>query len=117
MKNMKIFGKKIPILAVMAVLLLVGTVSAALFAHYATLNGDIEVTSDVWVSDDNGDIELNGSGELNFSSPATFKIHNDGDVPVLVDITSTVTMPSSMPGADPDDYSGIYVDSVLVNFT
>lgn len=105
MKQIKIFGKSIPILAILAILM-IGTASAALFAHYATLDGDIEVTSNVWVND----LAIGDEGDLVFESPAPFEIHNEGNVPVLVDLVTTLELNGTLV----TDETGLYVDYSII---
>jgi len=45
-KKIELFGKKVPILAVVMAVLIIGTASAAVFMNYATLTSeDIELTA------------------------------------------------------------------------
>ena len=90
-KKIEILGRKVPILAVMMAILIIGTASAAVFLNYATLSGNATVGSSVSVFD-SGDIDVTGTitGVLDFNSPATFTIKNTGDVPVTVELAGTI---------------------------
>ena len=78
-KKIDILGRKVPILAVMMALLVIGTASAALISNYATLTGDVTVTNPITV---NGGIET-----ITFTEGvATFNIANSGTEPVLVNL-------------------------------
>ena len=91
-KKFEIFGRKVPILAVVLAVLIIGTASAAVFMNYATLSGDVDVIADISVIDSDGDvIPIGDSGDLNFSSPATFTIVNNGGASIDVDLVSTIT--------------------------
>ena len=92
MKKIEIFGKKVPLFAILIALLVIGTASAAVFLNYATLTGDFDVVGDGISVTDSDDLELGlgESGILNFSSPATFTINNDGTIPVIVDLVTTL---------------------------
>lgn len=105
-KKISILGKKVPILAIFMAVLIIGTASAAIFTHYATLDGNIEVTSPVFVTG----VEIGGSGNLEFGSPASFEISNDGDIPVIVELATTVTYTGIHEAEHATDSSGVYVD-------
>ena len=79
-KKINILGRKVPVLAVIMVLLVIGTASAALIDHYATLSGDVTVAETISVTG-NGDPIPNGEiGSITFTDEmATFTIDNDGD--------------------------------------
>lgn len=92
MKQINIFGRKVSVVAVLIVALLVGTASAAVFMNYATLSGDVTVTSPIVVSDSGGPMNIGDiDGVLNFDSPpATFTIQNTGTEGVIVYLVSTI---------------------------
>lgn len=50
MKTINIFGKNMPIIAILMALLVIGTASAAVFYNYATLEGEVEITSPLKVT-------------------------------------------------------------------
>ena len=86
-KKIDIFGRKVPVLAVMMVLLVIGTASAAVFTNYATLSGDVTVETGISV---NG-IPLDDIGVLSFDGQsATFTINNTGDESVGVELVTTI---------------------------
>lgn len=93
MKKIEIFGKKVPVIAILIALLVIGTASAALFYNYATLEGTVKVTNDISVTDSDlvtfhiGD---EGTGNLTFESPAKFTINNAGDEPVIVKLVTSL---------------------------
>ena len=90
-KKIEIFGKKVPIIAILMVVLVIGTASAALFNNYATLIGTEEVKPQVYVTDSDGtQIDPEEGGTLNFSSPATFTINNTGNSIVTVRLNDTL---------------------------
>ena len=92
-KKLNIFGRKVPVLAVMMALLVIGTASAAVFLNYATLSGDVEVTTPISVTEAGGEspLAIGGSGNLYFDSPpASFTINNDGTTSVDVMLVTTL---------------------------
>jgi len=114
MKKIELFGKKVPIIAIIMAVLVIGTASAALFYNYATLRGDIEVTNAISVSDyDTDPIEIGGDGELIFSSPATFVVNNDGNEPVIVDLVTTLYLEDVLV----TDEEGLTVDYSVLDGT
>ena len=86
-KKFDIFGRKVPVLAVMMVILVIGTASAAIFTNYATLSGDVTVDTGISV---NG-IPLDDVGDLVFSDQsASFTINNAGDEAVNIWLVTTI---------------------------
>lgn len=75
-RKIEIFRKKVPILVVLAILLVIGTASAALIANYATLSGIYEVKQTVFVLGDNEENDLITFGT---NGVGTFIIINTGD--------------------------------------
>ena len=73
-KKLNILGRKVPILAVMMALLVIGTASAALILNYATLSGTFNVDETLTV---NGGV----SETITFNEigVGTFTIENEGD--------------------------------------
>lgn len=114
MKKIEIFGKKVPLFAILIVIMVIGTASAAVFYNYATLTGEIEVTNSISVSDHNtSPIALGGDGELIFTSPATFVINNNGDEPVVVDLVTTLFLDT----VEVTDETGLTVDYSVIDGT
>ena len=112
MKKIEIFGKKVPLFAILIAVLVIGTASAAIFMNYATLTGEIDVTHSISVSDyDTDPIALGGDGELIFASPATFVVNNNGDEPVIVDLVTTLFLDS----VEVTDETGLAVDYSVIN--
>ena len=77
-KKIDILGRKVPVLAVMMVLLVIGTASAALIANYATLTGDVTVTNHISVVGDGGTTLLDmGDGTGGFTITNTDSVGID----------------------------------------
>ena len=100
MKNkIEIFKRKVPILAVMVILLIIGTASAALIANYATLTGIYEVKQTIFVVGDNEENDLITFGT---NGVGTFIIINTGD-DAEVEILTTLYL--DLPDPVPEDMS------------
>ena len=72
MKTINIFGKNMPIVAILMALLVIGTASAAVFTHYATLEGKVAIESPITVIIDGFEIPLGATYPLtidNMTSP------------------------------------------------
>jgi len=85
-KKIEIFGRKIPILAVLMALLIVGTASAAV--TYFAFSGTVAVTSPF--SEGEGhefEIMLNA----NDNAQKTFEIANGANTPILVELVTSIT--------------------------
>ena len=119
MKKIEIFGKKVPIFAILIALLVIGTASAAIFLNYATLTGAVDVSNGISVTDsDDVTFEANGEGVLNFDSPATFTINNDNDEPAIVNLVTSLTRNLNNEGeVVVDDYEGLTVDYSVIDGT
>ena len=90
-KKLNIFGRKVPVLAVMMVLLVIGTASAALIENYANLSGDVTVTNPISVYDSNGALTTTTVvGDLDFNSPAIFTITNSGINDATVELAGSI---------------------------
>lgn len=90
-KKIEIFGRKVPVIAIMIVLLVIGTASATVFNHYATLTGNVVIDSPITVIDDDGDrIPIGDFGDLTFTSSAEFKVENSGNGDVTVYLVTTI---------------------------
>ena len=114
MKKIEIFGKKVPLFAILIALLVIGTASAAVFLNYATLSGTVDVSNGVSVTDSYGEtFEANGEGGLNFNSPATFTINNANDEPAIVNLVTTL----DLDGIPVTDYEGLTVDYSVIDGT
>ena len=50
MRTINMFGRKMPVLAILMAALIVGTASAAVYSHYATLEGTVEIGSPITVT-------------------------------------------------------------------
>ena len=82
-----IAGRRISIMAILAVFLVMGVASAAVFTHYATLTGTSTVTNDVYVEG----IPIGGEGELVFiDGMAGFSIGNNGNDTATVQLITTI---------------------------
>ena len=80
-KKLNILGRKVPILAVMMALLVIGTASAALILNYATLTGTFTVGETLSVTGNDVAIPNGEAGAITFdvtSGEAIFTIDNDG---------------------------------------
>ena len=84
-KKLNILGRKVPILAVMMALLVIGTASAALIVNYATLTGTFGVTNPITV---NGDNFVTGIG----GGAGVFTIANTDTDAVDVDVLVTLSL-------------------------
>lgn len=114
MKTIEIFGKKVPVIAMIMALMVIGTASAAVFLNYATLSGTVEVSNGISVTDSNGDeFEANGEGFLNFNGPASFTINNANNEPVIVNLVTTLTLDDIAV----DDFTGLTVDYSVIDST
>ena len=131
-KKLNIFGRKVPVLAVIMAVLIIGTASAALIVNYATLTGTYTIDETITVAGDGTTADLIDITD----GTAIFTITNKGDATsVNVDTTLYLDVPETMPidktmedymvtdttgititytppGTAPDDTSGNYV---LVN--
>ena len=63
-KKIEIFGKKVPLIAILVVALIISTASAAVYQHYATMMGDVAINSPVHIIVDGEVIPLGGTYEL-----------------------------------------------------
>ena len=119
MKKIEIFGKKVPIFAILIALLVIGTASAAIFSNYATLTDTIEVSNGISVTDSDGEtFEANGEGVLDFDSPATFTINNANDEPAIVNLVTSLTRNLNNEGeAVVTNYDGLTVDYSVIDGT
>ena len=84
-KKLNILGRKVPVLAVMMVILVIGTASAALIGNYATLTGTFEVTPTIIVT---GDVTENVALLDIADGTATFTIANSGDAPEEISLNT-----------------------------
>ena len=113
MKNeIKILNRKIPILAIIATLLVIGTASAALIANYATLSGVYEVKQTVYVLGDN---EANTKLTFGVDGVGTFIILNTGnDTEVEIFTTLYLDLPDPLP-EDVSLYEVTDVEGITIN--
>ena len=84
-KKLNILGRKVPILAVMMALLVIGTASAALISNYATLTGDVTVTNPISVAGDGDSAMLDMTDDA-----AGFTITNTGTPDIDVEVVTTL---------------------------
>lgn len=75
-KEIKIFKKKVPILAIMMAIMVIGTASAALISNYGTLSGTYQVKQTFFVLGDNEENDLLIFGP---DGRSNFIIVNTGD--------------------------------------
>ena len=127
-KKLNILGRKVPVLAVMMALLVIGTASAALIVNYATLSGTYEVGETITVVGNNvsneNEILFNGDGKGNFTitnvgSPVNVTVNTTlllEDVMVIDTEGITVTYNPGVPNI-PDDTNGVYEDVFVMAFT
>lgn len=133
-KKLNILGKKVPVLAVMIALMVIGTASAALIVNYATLTGDVTVDQTIFVVGNDQASSPNPNLLVFTDGVATFTIENEGtttnvevntalyldpdgtgtEVSTMVTDTTGLTV-SYTPGTptSPPDAGGVY-DSVIV---
>ena len=105
-KKLNIFKRKVPVLAVMVILLIIGTASAALIANYATLTGIYEVKQTIFVVGDN---EANDLITFGTDGVGTFVILNTGN-DAEVEILTTLYL--DLPDPIPEDVSPYEVTDV-----
>ena len=60
-KNITFLGKKVPITVILIAFLVISTASAAVYEHYATMEGDVMILSPITVSIDGNEIPLGGN--------------------------------------------------------
>ena len=92
-KKIEIFKRKVPILAVVLFLLILGTASAALITNYAILSGIYEVKQTVYVLGDN---EANTKLTFGADGVGNFNIINTGnDTEVEIFTTLYLNLPEN----------------------
>ena len=96
-KKIDILGRKIPVLAVVMALLIIGTASAALIVNYAVLTGTVEVTNPIGVAGDTDATTLS----LSDDGAATFTVTNSD--PDAIDVEVVTTLYLNVPDIDPGD--------------
>ena len=119
MKKIEIFGKKVPLFAILIVIMVIGTASAAVFLNYATLSGTVDVSNGISVTDSDGEtFEANGEGALNFDSPATFTINNEGETPTIVDLNTIILLNNDLVTDEVvTDFAGLTVGNSVIEGT
>lgn len=73
-RNIEIFGKKVPLIAILITLLVIGTASAKMYEHYATAEGRVMIESPITVTIDGTMIDIGENHEYpmgNMLSPGT----------------------------------------------
>lgn len=63
-KEIKILNIKVPVVAILITLMVIGTASAAVYQHYATLQGNVTINSPISVTVDGHEIPLGGTHTL-----------------------------------------------------
>ena len=111
-KTFEIFGKKVPLIAILIALLVIGTASAAVFVNYATLSGTHEIPgTSITVYDSNSNpIDPDDLGDLNFSSSASFSINNSDGSALIVYLETNLTAEDTE--GNPVDTEGITVECI-----
>ena len=112
-KKIEIFKRKVPILAVVVILLIIGTASAALIANYAILSGTYEVKQSVFVVGDN---EANTKMTFGADGVGTFIIINTGeDVEVEILTTLYLDLPTDPTPEDMSPYEVTDVEGITIS--
>ena len=73
-KNIEFMGRKISVMAIVVALLLISTASAAVYQHYATMQGNVTIESPITVTVNNTEIPLGENYNYtigSMSSPCT----------------------------------------------
>ena len=119
MKNkIEIFGKKVPVIAILIALLVIGTASAAVFSNYATLKGTATVTNNISASlGDGTPINLGGEGVVDFNDEVVFTINNGNEEPIIVNLVTTLTLNNGSGAMPITDEAGLTVDYSVINGT
>ena len=93
MRTISIFGRKMPILAILMAALIVGTASAAVYSHYATLTGTVNVGSPLIITFNDEDVPTGSIATMNLgqvmypdSVDAAFQYENVYTDSIYVDI-------------------------------
>ena len=89
MKNIEIRGRKIPILAILIGLLVIGTASAALVTTFVTHNTLVKVSTPVELDSYSHELDLY-SGECTEDEPISMNITNHANVETYAGIVTTV---------------------------
>lgn len=92
-KELIIFKRKIPLILILMTLLVVGTASAAVYSHYATMMGNVSIESPISIIVDDQAIEIGETHTLiieNIISPCTiskdFDFNNTYGSPLEVSV-------------------------------
>lgn len=92
-KELTIFKRKISLMAIVVVLLVVGTASAAVYSHYATMMGNVAIDSPISITVDGHEIEIGETHTLfieDITSPCTisktFEFNNTYDTALAVSV-------------------------------
>lgn len=112
-KKIDILGRKIPVLAVMMVLLVIGTASAALIVNYAVLTGTVEVTNPIGVVGDG--VDDPAMLDMTDDGVAAFTVTNTGTTDISVNVVTTLYLglpidiltPEEMEAYEVNDFEGI----------
>ena len=92
-KNITFLGKKVPVIAIVIAFLVIGTASAAVYEHYATMEGEVTILSPIAVTIDGVSIDLGEDYTFfieNMTSPCTIsksiKLNNSHELPLKVEL-------------------------------
>ncbi|MCK4665950.1 hypothetical protein KAU33_04330 [Candidatus Dependentiae bacterium] len=89
MKQIKIFERKVPMLAVIMAVLIIGLASAALITNFATHTTTVNVSTPIVIDSHNYTLDLY-SGENNTDDPISINVTNHANVPTYVGIETTI---------------------------
>jgi len=67
-KQIELFGRKIPVIAIVIAVLVIGTASATVYQHYATVEGNVMILSPITVTVDGHLIPLGGNHNYTIES-------------------------------------------------
>lgn len=113
--KIEIFGRKVSIATILIVILVIGTASAAVFEHYAKMEGNLSIGSPISVSIDGTEIGLGDTYTLtvdDMTSPCiiseTFDISNIHGEPLDVNILWILYETGAEPPLNADETYWIY---------
>ena len=116
MREIKIFKRKVPMLAVIMAVLIIGLASAALVSSFAEHKTSVKVSNPVELDSYSHELDL-FSGECTNESPISINVTNHANVPTYAGIVTTINSTEH-----DDDDEGICVNytyngSVVTNIT
>ena len=118
-KKINMLGIKVPVIAILIALLVIGTASAALIVNYATLTGEVAVYNPIGVIDgDNTLLPRGTDGVINFdgNGVATFKIDNGG-VPANVNLVTTLMLDQDGPATLYEPVEVTDTEGITITYT